>query len=279
MTRCVRFAFVAFACALASGCITAITTIKLKPDGSGTIEQSVAMKAEVAQQFADMAAGFGAAPARPGAKAEPPELFSEKEMREGATKYGEGVTFVSSHPIKTKEMVGRVATYAFTDITKVHVNQKPPSPKEGMAPPQTGPEDVLFKFARKPVGTSLVTVVFPEPDLTKKKPPTADGKEEPKEKDKHKPDPQQLEMMKKMFDGLHIEIALDVAGAIVKTNSPYVQGSKVTLLEMDFSELLTNEKMLEAVAEPNSIEEAKKMLEGVKGFKVNLDREVAVEFK
>jgi Trk K+ transport system NAD-binding subunit len=80
-------------------------------------------------------------------------------------------------------------------------------------------------------------------------------------------------------DLVNIEIALDVAGAIVKTNSPYVEGSKVTLLEMDFSQLLANQTLLEQVAEPDSIEEAKKMLQGVKGFKVNLDREVTVEFR
>jgi len=85
--------------------------------------------------------------------------------------------------------------------------------------------------------------------------------------------------MKKMLDGLRIEIALEVAGAIVKTNSPYVQGSKVTLLEMDFAELMTNDAVLGKLANPESIEDAKQMLKGVKGVKVNLDREVSVEFK
>jgi nitrate reductase NapAB chaperone NapD len=70
-----------------------------------------------------------------------------------------------------------------------------------------------------------------------------------------------------------------VAGAIVKTNSPYVQGSKVTLLEMDFAELITNDAVLGKLANPESIEDAKQMLKGVKGVKVNLDREVMVEFK
>ncbi len=33
---------------ITSGCLTSVTTIKVKPDGSGTIEQSIAMKAEAA---------------------------------------------------------------------------------------------------------------------------------------------------------------------------------------------------------------------------------------
>ena len=216
---------------VASGCLTAITTIKVKPDGSGTIEQSMAMKVEAAAQFAQMAATFGDESAK-GKTAEPPEMFSEKDMREAATKFGEGVTFVSSQPIKTKDLVGRVATYAFADITKVRVNQKPPSPK-GTEAGGKGTEDVSFRFLRRPAGTSVVTVVFPEPDLSKKKDKDT---ETDKDADSKKPDPTQLAMMKKMLDGLRIEIALEVTGTIVKTNSAYVQGSKVTLLELDFSQ-------------------------------------------
>jgi len=37
--------------------------------------------------------------------------------------------------------------------------------------------------------------------------------------------------------------------------------------------------VLGKLANPESIEDAKQMLKGVKGVKVNLDREVSVEFK
>ena len=40
-----------------------------------------------------------------------------------------------------------------------------------------------------------------------------------------------LPRMKKLLDGLRLEIAVDVLGTIVKTNSPHVQGSRVTLLD------------------------------------------------
>jgi hypothetical protein len=85
--------------------------------------------------------------------------------------------------------------------------------------------------------------------------------------------------MKKLFEGLKVGIDVSVLGTIVKTNSPYVQGSTVTLLEMDFSELLTNDQLLSQIGEPGSLEEAKALLKNVKGFKINLDREVAIEFK
>jgi hypothetical protein len=257
----------------ASGCITAITTLKVRPDGSGTLEQSMSMSAAMAAQFTQMTQ-LGDATAAGGKASAPPELFSEKEMKDAAAKYGEGVVFMSSRPIKTADHVGRVAVYQFADITKVHLNQKPSAGDKAAA--MSGPdkpEDVLFRFAKQPAGTSLLTVVFPEPQINQRKKAGETPPAVPK------PDPAKLAMAKKLFEDLKVEISVDVLGSIVKTNSPYVQGSKVTLLEMDFSQLLDNDQLLGQVTQPGSIEEAKKLLQGVKGFKVNLDREVTIEFR
>ena len=146
MTGTARLSLAGLVCVFASGCITASTVIHVKPDGSGTIEQAVAMKAEAAEQLAAMASGFGGDSPKPEAgKGAVPELFNEKEMRDAATKYGEGVAFVSSKPIKTKELVGRSAIYSFTDITKVHINQKPPAPKDGMTYEQASARGLAYK--------------------------------------------------------------------------------------------------------------------------------------
>ena len=273
MRAYVRLSSVLLLAALTTGCITALTSIKLRPDGSGTIEQTLSMSAAAASQFAEMASGFGdAASAK---KGELPEFFSEKDMKEAAAKYGEGVVFVSSTPIKTADRVGRIATYQFADIRTLRIDQKPQTGEMPGASSGKEKEDVLFRFAKQPSGTSQLTVVFPEDKLDKaRKEATTD--EEGKKKSL---EPGQLEMMKKLFDGLKVAIDVEVLGTIVKTNSPHVQGSKVTLLEMDFSQLLANDQLLSQIGEPGSIEEAKQMLKDVKGFKVNLDREVTIEFK
>jgi len=272
MRALVRLLGVLVLAVFTSGCITALTSIKLRPDGSGTIEQSLSMNAAAASQFAAMAQGFGAPDAK---KNGPPELFSEKDMMEAATKYGEGVVFVSSKPIKTADRVGRIATYRFADITKLRIDQKPQTGEIPGASSSKGKEDVLFRFAKQPSGTSQLTVVFPDEKLEEARKEATTGKDGAKKA----PDAGQLEMMKKLFDGLKVAIDVEVLGSIVKTNSPYVEGSRVTLLEMDFSQLLANEPLLSQIGEPGSIEEAKRMLKNVKGFKVNLDREVTIEFK
>ncbi len=272
----IRLAAIVAVAALTSGCINSLTNIKVRPDGSGTIDQTLSMTAEAAKQIAALGAGFGDPSAKKKEGVDLPDFFSEQSMKDAAGKLGEGVVFVSSKPIKTADRVGRVATYQFADITKLRIDQKPQTGDE-MPGAKAGAEDVLFKFGKLPAGTSQLTVVFPEPDFSKKK--GNDDADEDDEDEKKTPDAAQMEMMKKIFDGLKVSIDVTVLGNIVKTNSPYVQGSTVTLLEMDFSQVMANDQMLSKLSNPKSLEEAKALLKNVKGFKINLDREVAIEFK
>jgi hypothetical protein len=278
MRLSVRLLVLAFACTFSTGCFTSFTLVKIRGDGSGTIEHAMSMNAEMAKQLQEMLKGFGGADQAGNKAGVADEMFSEKEMKEAATKFGTGVTFVSSKPIATADRVGRIATYAFTDITKVRINQKPESPGGKDAPGSMGgdsPEDVTFTFAKNPAGTSTLKVLFPEPKFDQSGSTAGDGAKSPRKK----PTPQELEMVKKLVDGLKIAIALETSGPIVKTNCPYVDGQRLTLLEMDFAELITNEQALEQVAQPTSLEEAKKALQGIKGMKIALEKELMVEFK
>jgi hypothetical protein len=257
------------------GCLQSTTVINLKADGSGTIEQTMTMNPQVAAQLQQMASGFGA---QGGEKKG--GLFNEQDLRAAAPKMGDGVTFLSATPIHTAEAEGTKALYAFTDITKLRMNQKPSAPggagAMGGMPGGSGAEDMLFRFAKTPAGTSKVTVVFPEAKFeeARKAKPAA-------EKAAKTNDPMQaaaMGMVKQMMSGLKIAIFMQPAGRILKTNSPYLEGQRVTLLEMDFGQLMGDEAMLQKLQGAGSLEEAKALLKGVKGLKVNTDREVSVEF-
>jgi hypothetical protein len=274
MRQALTLAIVGLA-ALMTGCINSTTVINVKPDGSGTIEQTTTMTAQAAAQLQQMAASFG----RGNEKAGNP-LFNEQDLRAAAAKMGEGVTFVSATPIHTKEAEGSKAVYAFTDITRLRVEQKPAAPggagaMGGKVPGGTAVEDVAFRFAKTPAGTSRVTVVFPEVKPGTKAASQA-GQPAPKADD-----PMQaaaLAMAKQMMNGLRIAIVLQPVGRLIKTNSPFVQGQQVTLLEVDMSQMAADDKLLQAVQRASSFEDVKVLLKGVKGVKLNPDREVNVEF-
>lgn len=256
------------------GCLNSNTLIIVKGDGSGTIEQTMTMNPQTAAQLQQMAGSFGGQGA-----AKKGGFFNEQDLRDAASKMGEGVTFVSATPIRTAQAEGTKALYAFTDITKLRMNQKPTPPGGGGTlqgvPGGSAPEDMLFRFAKTPRGTATVTAVFPEGKIDQAR------KTKPAAEPAKAPDPMQaaaLAMVKQMFNGFKVSIAMQPAGRILKTNSSYVDGQRVTLLEMDLGQLINDEATLQKLQAAGSLEEVKRVMQGMKGVKINQDREVSVEF-
>jgi len=264
----VRTAAVLILVAPLAGCLTSSTLLTIRPDGSGTIEQVTTMAPEMLAQVSQLAAGIGGLGGKAPAGT-PPDLFSESAARTAAGALGEGVTFVSSEKIQTANAEGLKAVYAFADVTKIRLNQRPNAPggtMPGVRMSGSGPEEIHFRFSRQPGGTSVVTLVFPEvtPEQTKRAQPSDATRA---------PDPQALSMARLILKDLRLSIVLQV-----RTSSPHVQGSRVTLLDMDFNELASDETMLQKLQAVESIEEAKVVLKGVKGFTFSFEREVSVEF-
>ena len=184
------------------------------------------------------------------------------------------MTFVSSEKIKTATAEGLKAIYAFADVTKIRLNQQPNAPAgsvPGVKMGGSGPDEIRFRFSRQPGGASVVTLVFPEvtPEQVKRAQSGGAAKTV---------DPQALSVAKLIMKDLRLSIVLQVAGRIIRTNSPHVQGPRVTLLDMDFNELASDATMLQKLQGVDSLEQAKIMLKGVKGFTFNFEREVTVEF-
>jgi hypothetical protein len=87
-------------------------------------------------------------------------------------------------------------------------------------------------------------------------------------------------MMQTFFKGMHVEIAADVDGRLVKTSSPYVQSNKVTLLEIDFDRLMSNpgvfDQLGSAIGTGHVDGRSPREAEGRQGVKVN-DPVVTIE--
>lgn len=264
-----------------TGCVTSDTLIKLNPDGSGVVVQKTLMSTEMISQLTAMMQGMTQqmAGSQIGQKEmKMPELFSDKDARAKASKMGEGVSYISSRKIKTGGMEGQEATYAFSDVTKLKLSEKPEAPSmPGMQEGSVKSSETTFRFSKLPNGHSLLTAVFSP--RSSRKGASQDSPKLPFTENKT-PAPEQMEQIKKLFAGFKIGMAIDVQGSLVKTNSLYQEGTRVTLLEMDFSELLSNEALLQqaAMMKGQTLDDAKELLKGLKGFKINLDPEVNIEF-
>jgi len=275
--RVARVAIAAIAAAAVSGCLQSSTIIKLKPDGSGTLEETMTLSAEAVGQLSALAAMGDDKDKKD--KGGIDELFSDKEARAAAAKIGQGVTFVSSEKIDTPDRKGLKAIYAFTDIRKLSLEEMHAPNIGGDAagmstkgsakdPPMT------FDFTQLPGGNGLLTINQPGVETALKSGdtrPAARGAADPKMAE------QGLEMAKAFMKGMKIDVLIQVP-RVVKTNSPYVDGAAVTLLSMDFDQVLADPKALERINGLTTLTETKAALKDVKGIKINLEPHVTIEF-
>ena len=265
-----KVASAAFVAVLCTGCIRSATVINVKADGSGTVEQTMLMNLGLMK---GMLGGMA------GPQAQTPGGVNEADLKRSAARMGEGVTFVSAEPLKSDDgFEGTKALYAFTDVTKLRVDQDPNlsgATTGGVSTPPKDSNPVTFQFAQAD-GVSTLTVSL-------KDKPKAEGGPTPAPPGGPDMDnPQMLEMMRSMFKGFKVSIDGAVAGTILKTNADHVAGSRVTLLEMDMEKLMQDEAQLKKVQKmlgpTASVSELKPYLKDVKGLKVN-DPVVTISFQ
>jgi hypothetical protein len=277
--RVARVALAALAAAAVSGCIQSSTLIKVKPDGSGTIDETITMTAEAAAQLSALAAMSNDKDKQAG-KSGLDDLFSDKQARDAVTKMGQGVTFVSSEKIDTPDRKGLKAIYAFTDVRKLSLEEMhaPNAGGDAAGVPGAGAQQkdppMTFDFKQLPGGNSLLTILQPGVDKAMKTPDeTAPAKAaaDPKMAE------QGIEMMKAFMKGLKIDVAIQVP-RVVKTNSPYADGGTVTLLSMDFDKVLADPAVLERLNGATTLAETKAALKDFKGIKINFEPQVTIEF-
>jgi hypothetical protein len=254
-----------------TGCLQMEQVVKLKPDGSGTVEETVVISkaglASMEQMIGALAAGGNKK--KEGAPAMP-DLFDEAKLKAAASKMGDGVTFVSAKKIDNEQGKGFTAIYAFTDVNKLKLDQNP-----GEALPDSGgpkpagnkKEPILFQFEKG--SPSTLTLKMPAPEF------------KPKEKQPEGMEDMAMQMMQQMFKDMRISIAVEVQGTITETNAEYRDGSRVTLMDMDFNKVMANPEKFKALAKanPQSLQEAKTLIKGLDGVRIETAPEVKIKFQ
>jgi hypothetical protein len=252
-----------------TGCINSTTLIKVKPDGSGTVEQTTLVNVAALKGMMPGMAQSGQAP----------NVMNRADLERTASRMGKGVRLLSAEPTKNANgFEGVTAIFEFDDINQVQVSQDPNmggSSDRRLSTEPTKDDPVKFKLTRTG-GTSVLTINFadkPGGGAT----PSADTGDMP-----DLTNPMMMNMIKTMFKGFKINIDLEVVGAIVKTNAEYVSGPRITLLEMDMEALLADEakfKALQGKLGPDaSLSEVKPYLKDIKGIKID-GPSISVEFR
>jgi hypothetical protein len=252
-----------------TACLNSTTLVKLKPDGSGTVEQLT---------LVNTAALKGMMPG--GAKPTEGPVINREDLERTAERMGKGVRLVSAEKATGENgFEGTKAVFAFDDINQIQISQDP-NMSGGPGRLSTEPtqdDPVKFKFTRGATSSTL-TIDYIDRAPTGSVQPNPAGKGD-------MPDltnPMIMNMLKTMFQGFKINIGLEVVGNIVKTNAEYVTGPRITLLEMDIAELLSDEAKLRALqgklGPDSSLSQVKPYLKDIKGIKID-GPSISVEFR
>jgi len=251
-----------------AGCLKTDTLVKLRPNGSGTVEQTMLVNTEAFEGFAAMAGadkGDGKVSTNiPSAN----DLLDEAKLKEAATRLGPGVRFVSATPLQDGKLKGARAIFAFDDINKINVTSGGPSKDASNDAPMT------FHMEQRAGGTSVLTVRMPD---------RAEEEARARSDEKAPPmPPQMLALFKPLFADMRIGVALELEGAIVKTNAAHVAGSRITLLDVDFGTLIGDEGAFEklmALGPGAKMSDVAPVIKGIPGLKVQGTETISVEFK
>jgi len=259
--RCARLA-VLFAAALASSaCFQMTTLLRVAADGSGTVTHRMVYSAQALtqlRQFAMFAGrGNGGAPFDP---------LSEQQARDMAASLGPDVTFVGSTPISEGTAQGRESVYAFTNVRALRISTQPAAPGNlPIATPALNPsESITFSLTPQENGNAVLHILVPDPNFL-------DALGSPAAQ-------QQIGMVKAMLGGARVLLMAEPAGTLARTSSPYVDGNRVTLLEIDLDQVLNDDTLLPRLAAAKTPDEAKAIVRSAQGLKINLDRDITIEF-
>ena len=263
-----RLLFVSALGVAVSGCINSASLIKVKPDGSGTIEQTMMVNMAALK---GLMAGMGATQGK-----ESGGMLNEAEFKRAGERMG--VRPVSLTPMKEGGFEGAKAIYAFDDISKVRVDQDPQmsgsaNGKFAAAPTTRSP----IRFALKRAGDRSVLTITVDEKVTAEA--TAKAQNAPS---LDNIDPAMMQMIKTMFNGFRVLIDVEVDGKIIKTNADYVNGSRVTLLDLEMAGVFEDEdklKALQSKIKPGaSLAELRPYLKDIKGVKIN-NPTVTIEYR
>ncbi len=248
-----------------SSCLEVEQVITLKKDGSGTITEEVVMGAQIVAMLEGLPAG---------ANAENPfaDLHNVEKYKAKAADFGKGVVYSRMEKIERNGGKGVKVTYSFEDINNVVLS--PGSAMDDFDKEGKGVKDDPLKFA---YAGGVLTVTVPEP---------AEGeesaeKEAPGDLEVNPDDPAMQAMMAQMFKGMKISTKLVIATGIQKADATYVKDDTVTLMLMDFDEIMKNPDGLKALQKMEGAKRAEiaEALKGVKGVEVETKKEIRIKLK
>ena len=260
---------------LLAGCFQVSTVVRVNPDGSGTVVETMLLSKMMIAKMNEMMQGFAG---EGGAKPEPIDMFDPAKLKAQAAGMGEGVSYLSGEKTETAEYSGYTATYTFKDINRLRLNQQN-GESVGADGGKASSLPVLFHFSKG----SPATLVIEQPrekNSVKSAEAPQENIESPQAAKGAMPDAEAKQLME-MFMGMKLALLVEVNGTIVESNATHRDGRKITLVDFDLSKLGSSIPQLEKLKllKGSSLAEAKELMKDFPGIKMDLNDRLTVVFR
>jgi hypothetical protein len=255
---------------LLNGCIQIETSLFVKKDGSGTINEKVVMS----KTFVNMLKGF-AQSFQDSTSTDEFTLFKDEEIIDDAKSYGSDVSYVSHEFINDENWEGYRAVYSFNDVSKVKLTPDPDDKVEvGMGDEKSAQAKDYYYFSF--IKGDIAELIIDRPEIKMDE----SGLEESDPDETQEVDNQLGDEFLEMMEGMSIRVKVAIEGNIVNTNASYVDGSEVTLFQMDLSEMMRDKDNFKEFTnkQPKNVEEMKEFLEKFPSMKLEVEKPVKIQF-
>lgn len=255
---------------LFSGCIEVEMLLKVKPGGSGLIEEKVLLSSEMIEMMSSFMAM--------GEENEENtfSIYNEDELRTEASKFGQGVEFVSGEKLLDNGREGFKAIYKFSDINQLRLDEDAASSMPanmGMENSEDSKNYVTFVFTEGHPSSLFINLPRGKEDETEEY--ESEFELETGEVDT------EWDEAKELLKDFRFSIKVEPLGEIESSDATHLNGNIITLLEMDFEKIMEIPEKFEELKSRKlkNIEEAQDLLKDIPGFKFELKEKVQVIFK
>ena len=253
-----------------AGCLRSEKVVTVRADGSGYVEETFLMRSEFVQMIAGMSQ-----------QGEEFDLVDREKLEAQAADMGDGVSLESVEPLNNDWGEGYVARYRFASIKNVRVNQNPGEnvPSQG---PSAGPETDTTEYIRFDFtegNPSTLTIALPE--KTTSTDSGESGSAQSGSSSSGQPNAEQMQQVMSFYEDMRIHMAVKVDGTIVNTNATHRDGQTITLMDLNFNEILEDEELTKQLLsdEADSLTDLQDRLKEYPGVKVEFQEQVNVDMR
>lgn len=257
-------------CALgSSGCFTSNVLVTIRPDGSGTVEQTTTIRPADILKFQKLAS-----PDTPASVLDPDAFRNlRRDFEKAAQGLGSATNLRlrSSLPIETADSIGWQLTYDLSDMNALGLDLLPQIPgARGFIAVKGDTASTRIAVSLEPIagGLERYTFRFPRFEMDPTAEPPASWAAGP---------PDEMAALKKLMQGSRISLAVKSAAPIVHTNSPFRQEDRVTLLDADIEQALFSKQIGMLATTPSSLDQLLTEFADLPGVTLAKNHEITID--